>query len=216
VLAVAEHGPERARRPGFCNSRRVSRSRNSERWGRFRAARNARCGGWRRESYVRKGADAGQGHAPAEGEGAATSDKIARARMKSVAFRRLSKVGVIARLLAGNIFMAFRVARLLRPRAACSPGACRGDVGVVLERQSAVPRDILKCRASRRGMTAGFRPLRQVAQNDLTKRSRSPGQSGQGAASPAEDGVPEIGRRYSADRPSPRLIVCGSGARPRR
>jgi hypothetical protein len=44
---------------------------------------------------------------------------------------------------------------------------CRGDFGVMLERQNAVPRDILRGRASRRGMTTGLR-LRQVAQNDLT------------------------------------------------
>lgn len=51
---------------------------------------------------------------------------------------------------------------------------CLGDFGVVLERQNAVPRDIPICRASRRGMTTGLRPLRQVAQNDLTKRSATP------------------------------------------
>jgi hypothetical protein len=71
--------------------------------------------------------------------------------------------------------------------------------GVVLERQNAVPRDILQCRASRRGMTTDLRPLRQVAQNDLTKRvaiARAIRAGGEevGQPAPAEDGEPEIGQ----------------------
>jgi hypothetical protein len=62
----------------------------------------------------------------------------------------------------GRLRVSLRKARYEHMVSACAPMRdmcymCLGDFGVVLERQNAVPRAILQCRASRRGMTTDLK-----------------------------------------------------------